>query len=107
MVEIHPWGSRGDDLDRPDRLIFDLDPGEDVSWSDVIAAARAMRAELEARGLESFVKTSGGKGLHVVVPIAPRVDWDAAKAFTQGVAVPLSAQRVQEQFRKPGIMPWK
>ena len=90
MVEIHPWGSRGDDLDRPDRLIFDLDPGEDVSWSDVIAAARAMRAELEARGLESFVKTSGGKGLHVVVPIAPRVDWDAAKAFTQGVAEAMS-----------------
>jgi bifunctional non-homologous end joining protein LigD len=90
VVEIHPWGSPADDLDRPDRLIFDLDPGEDVSWSEVIAAARAMRAELEARGLESFVKTSGGKGLHVVAPIAPRVDWDTAKAFTQGVAEAMS-----------------
>jgi len=90
VVEIHPWGSRADDLERPDRLIFDLDPGEDVSWSDVIAAARDMRAELETRGLESFVKTSGGKGLHVVVPIAPRADWDAAKAFTQGVAEAMS-----------------
>jgi bifunctional non-homologous end joining protein LigD len=90
VVEIHPWGSRADDLDRPDRLIFDLDPGEDVAWNEVIAAARAMRAELQARGLESFVKTSGGKGLHVVVPIEPRIDWDAAKAFTQGVAEAMS-----------------
>ena len=90
VVEIHPWGSRADDLDRPDRLIFDLDPGEDVSWREVIAAARAMRIELQARALESFVKTSGGKGLHVVVPIAPRVDWDAAKAFTQNVAEAMS-----------------
>jgi bifunctional non-homologous end joining protein LigD len=89
-VEIHPWGSRTDDLERPDRLIFDLDPGEDVSWSEVIAAAREMRAELQARELDSFVKTSGGKGLHVVVPIAPRVDWDTAKAFTQNVAEAMS-----------------
>ena len=90
VVEIHPWGSRADDLERPDRLIFDLDPGEDVGWSDVIAAARDMRAALQARGLDSFVKTSGGKGLHVVVPIEPRADWDAAKAFTQGVAEAMS-----------------
>jgi bifunctional non-homologous end joining protein LigD len=90
VVEIHPWGSRADDLDRPDRLVFDLDPGEDVSWSEVIAAAREMRAELQARGLESFVKTSGGKGLHVVVPIVPRAGWDEAKAFTQRVAEQMS-----------------
>jgi bifunctional non-homologous end joining protein LigD len=90
VVEIHPWGSRANDLERPDRLIFDLDPGEDVSWSDVVAAAREMRAELQARGLESFVKTSGGKGLHVVVPIEPRDGWDEAKAFTQSVAEAMS-----------------
>jgi len=89
-VEIHPWGSRDDDLDRPDRLIFDLDPGEDIRWRDVIAAAQALRRELEAIGLESFVKTSGGKGLHVVVPVEPRFDWDAAKAFTQSVAEKMS-----------------
>ncbi|HLH92577.1 MAG TPA: DNA ligase D [Xanthobacteraceae bacterium] len=89
-VEIHPWGSRDDDLERPDRLIFDLDPGEDVAWSDVIAAARAMRDELAAIGLESFVKTSGGKGLHVVVPVEPRVAWDDAKAFTQSIAEKMS-----------------
>jgi bifunctional non-homologous end joining protein LigD len=90
VVEIHPWGSGVDDLERPDRLVFDLDPGEDVPWSEVVAAARAMRAELQGRGLESFVKTSGGKGLHVVVPIAPRADWDEAKAFTQAVAEHMS-----------------
>jgi bifunctional non-homologous end joining protein LigD len=89
-VEIHPWGSRTDDLERPDRLIFDLDPGEDVGWSDVIAAAQALRGELESLGLASFVKTSGGKGLHVVVPVEPRTDWDAAKAFTQSVAEKMS-----------------
>ena len=90
VVEIHPWGSRADDLERPDRLIFDLDPGEEVGWSDVVAAARELRAELETRGLDSFVKTSGGKGLHIVVPIAPHTDWDAAKVFTQGVAEAMS-----------------
>ena len=89
-VEIHPWGSRADDLERPDRLIFDLDPGDDVPWSAVIAAAQAMRAELEGRGLASFVKTSGGKGLHVVVPIVPRSGWEEAKAFTQDVAEAMS-----------------
>jgi bifunctional non-homologous end joining protein LigD len=89
-VEIHPWGSPAGDLERPDRLIFDLDPGEDVGWSDVIAAARAMRDELAAIGLDSFVKTSGGKGLHVVVPVEPRLGWDDAKAFTQSIAERMS-----------------
>jgi bifunctional non-homologous end joining protein LigD len=90
VVEIHPWGSRADDLDRPDRLVFDLDPGEDVSWSEVVAAAREMRTELQACGLESFVKTSGGKGLHVVVPVVPRAGWDEAKTFTQALAEQMS-----------------
>jgi bifunctional non-homologous end joining protein LigD len=86
VVEIHPWGSRADNMEQPDRLIFDLDPGEDVPWSDVIAAARAVRERLSTLGLQSFVKTSGGKGLHVVVPVEPRIGWKEAKAFTQSVA---------------------
>jgi bifunctional non-homologous end joining protein LigD len=86
VVEIHPWGSRADNLDAPDRLIFDLDPGEDVAWAEVIAAAQEVRRRLEAQGLKSFVKTTGGKGLHVMVPLAPGASWDEAKAFTKSAA---------------------
>ena len=72
VLEIHPWEAKFDDLEAPDRLIFDLDPGEGIEWSDLVRAAREARARLKDDGLESFVKTSGGKGLHVVAPIAPR-----------------------------------
>jgi bifunctional non-homologous end joining protein LigD len=86
VLEIHPWGSTVADLEHPDRLIFDLDPGEDVPWSAVIQGARDVRAKLAEFGLQSFVKTSGGKGLHVVLPIEPVTEWDAAKKFTQSIA---------------------
>ncbi len=91
IVEIHPWGSRTKNLEKPDRLIFDLDPGEDVSWTAVIAGAREVRERLTDVGLTSFLKTSGGKGLHVVVPIEPRADWDEAKAFTASIAARMAA----------------
>jgi bifunctional non-homologous end joining protein LigD len=89
---IHP-GSRVDHLSEPDRLIFDLDPGEDVPWVAVIAAAREVREHLAALGLQSFVKTSGGKGLHVVVPVDPVVGWEEAKAFTLSVAKAMAKAR--------------
>ena len=85
-MEIHVWGSRADRLENPDRLIFDLDPDPAVPWAAVIAAVREMRGVLEDLGLASFVKTTGGKGLHVVVPVRPRLDWDQAKAFSRAVA---------------------
>jgi bifunctional non-homologous end joining protein LigD len=93
VVEIHPWGSSVDRLEQPDRLIFDLDPGEDVAWAAVIEAALDVRARLEAEGLRSFVKTSGGKGLHVVVPVEPRADWEEAKTFTGSIATAMAKSR--------------
>ena len=81
VLEVHPWGSRNDDLEHPDRLIFDLDPDESLRWSTVTEAAEEVRARLKKIGLVSFLKTTGGKGLHVVIPIEPKLDWPAAKEF--------------------------
>ncbi len=87
VLEIHPWGARLEDLERPDRLIFDLDPGEDVAWGTVIEAALEVRDRLRsALGLVSFVKTTGGKGLHVVAPVLPSIAWEEATALCKGVA---------------------
>jgi bifunctional non-homologous end joining protein LigD len=86
ILEIHVWNSRVEHLEQPDRLVFDLDPAEDVPWPAVIAAARVVRARLEDHGLESFVKTTGGKGLHIVVPITRGPSWDECLDFSRGVA---------------------
>ena len=92
VLEIHPWGSRISDLERPDRFIFDLDPDEEVSWPAVVDAAKEVRERLNTDlKLESFVKTTGGKGLHVVVPLVPSVDWEEAKSICKGVADAMSA----------------
>ena len=85
-LELHPWGATVQDPEHPDRLVFDLDPGEGVSWAQIKASARDIRARLQEVGLESFVRLSGGKGLHVVVPLQPKVGWDHAKAFCEAFA---------------------
>jgi bifunctional non-homologous end joining protein LigD len=93
VVEIHPWGSRVAQLEQPDRLIFDLDPGEGVPWSATIDGAEEVRRRLDDLGLTSFLKTSGGKGLHVVVPLEPRAPWEEAKGFTESIAAAMAADQ--------------
>ena len=85
VLEVHPWGSRAEDVERPDRIIFDLDPAPDVSWTRVVDAAAALRDRLKELGLESFLKTTGGKGLHVVAPLKPDRHWPEVKAFCKAV----------------------
>jgi bifunctional non-homologous end joining protein LigD len=86
VIELHPWGSRVSKLDRPDRLIFDFDPDDGVGWTKIVEAVTALRALLDDLGLEGFLKTTGGKGLHVFVPIRATLDWEEARGFTKAVA---------------------
>ena len=86
VIEMHPWGSRQPRLDRPDELIFDFDPDQGQDWISVKTAVGLLRTLLEEIELRSFLKTTGGKGLHVVVPIKPTLSWDDAKGFTRAVA---------------------
>ncbi len=85
-LEIHIWGSHVDRLEQPDYIVFDLDPDEGLDWQRVVAGARAVKARLEELGLAAFLKTTGGKGLHVVSPLARRLEWDEVKTFTKAVA---------------------
>jgi bifunctional non-homologous end joining protein LigD len=87
---VHVRGSKLDRLDLCDRVVFDIDPGPDVEWPDIAKAAREVRERLEAIDLESFVKLSGGKGVHVVLPVAP-VDWETVKTFVQAFAQAMAA----------------
>ncbi len=86
ILEIHTWNSTFERVEEPDRLVFDIDPGPEVPWPWVIEGARLVRSVLQALGLESFLKTTGGAGLHVVVPIAPALSWDACLQFSRDVA---------------------
>ena len=95
-LEFHPWGAQVDRPDAPDRLVFDLDPAPGVPWPAVVAAARDIRARLRGFGLRSFVRTSGGKGLHVVLPIRRGPDWAAAKRFCAALARALVARHPQQ-----------
>jgi bifunctional non-homologous end joining protein LigD len=104
-IEIHTWNATHARIERPDRIVIDLDPGERVGWPAVVAAARLVRRMLSALDLESFVKTTGGRGLHVVVPIVPQADWSECLEFARAIALTLVRERpavFTEQFAKTG-----
>lgn len=90
VLELHTWGARKNKLTKPDRIIFDLDPAPELEWSKVAEAAFLVKGLLEEIGLRSFLKTTGGKGLHVVVPIKPEKGWDEVKAFSRSIAYHLA-----------------
>lgn len=97
VIEFHTWNSLAKNINKPDRVIFDLDPGEGVSWANLQEAAVLMRTLLTELGLEAWLKTSGGKGLHVVVPLAPRLDYETVKNFSQA-AVKHMAKVIPSRF---------
>jgi len=92
-LEFHPWGARAGATDRADRIVFDLDPHAGVPWKAVAAGAVAVRAHLQSLGLAAFLRTTGGKGLHVVVPLRPAAPWLRVRAFARAVAEVLSARQ--------------
>ena len=99
-LEIHPWGVTIEKPDLPDRIIFDLDPDEGLGFEDVIDAALEVRERLQAMGLESFVKSTGGKGLHVVVPCEPVTAWRDAKAFAKRFSELMAADAPERYLTK-------
>ena len=93
VLEVHTWNSTRDRLEHPDRFILDLDPGPEVKWAEVVETARLIRDRLKSLGLESYVKTTGGKGLHVAVPVEPVLDWDRCLALSRAIAGLIEAER--------------
>lgn len=92
ILEIHTWNAVYEHLEQPDRIVFDLDPAEDVPWKAVVVGAQILRARLQSLGLETFLKTTGGKGLHLVAPIVRGPSWDECAAFARGVAEDLERE---------------
>ena len=86
VIELHAWNATAPRLDRPDRFVLDLDPDPALPWKRMLEATRLTLTLLDELGLESFLKTSGGKGMHIVVPIERRLDWDVVKSFSQAIA---------------------
>ena len=91
VLELHIWGAHNRSLEQPDRLVFDLDPDEAVDFAVVRSAAREMRARLKQLGLESFAMATGGKGIHVVVPLTPHHGWEDIRAFAEAMARTLAS----------------
>ncbi|HZL92483.1 MAG TPA: non-homologous end-joining DNA ligase, partial [Vicinamibacterales bacterium] len=105
IVEIHTWNSTDDDVEHPNRIILDLDPGPEVTWHQVVTAARLVRDVLTTLGLASWAKTTGGRGLHVVVPVKPERDWSVCLAFARDVAEAIArtdAELYTTTFAKAG-----
>ncbi|MFL6846032.1 MAG: non-homologous end-joining DNA ligase [Allosphingosinicella sp.] len=100
VLEMHPWGVRVEAPDRADRIVFDLDPSEGLSFEAVIGAAKEVRERLKALGLVSFVKTTGGKGLHVVVPVEATAPWKEVKSFAKGVSAEMAADSPEKFLTK-------
>lgn len=92
VIEFHSWNASVGDTERPDRVIFDLDPGEGVAWRQVVEGAQLVHALLDELGLRCFLKGSGGKGLHVVVPLTPKHDWATVKDFSHAVVRHLAGE---------------
>ncbi len=90
-LEIHGWQCRADDIEHPDRMVFDVDPSPEVEWAGIIKAAKTLKSLLEKCGFETFAMTTGGKGLHVVVPLVPSADWDDVGSFAEAIARYLEA----------------
>jgi bifunctional non-homologous end joining protein LigD len=105
IVEIHTWNSTTDDIEHPDRIVWDLDPGPRVSWMAVVEAARLLREVLRTLGLQAWVKTTGGRGLHIVVPLVPSLEWAECLRFSRAVGEALvraDPTRFTTAFRKAG-----
>ena len=105
VLEIHTWNSTVDHLEQPDRIVLDLDPGQRVTWPEVIAGARKMRAMLTKLRLNAWIKTTGGRGLHVVLPIVPEHDWSDCLEFARALATLMVEQQPDKytvDFRKVG-----
>jgi bifunctional non-homologous end joining protein LigD len=105
VLEIHTWNSTSVSLEQPDRIVLDIDPGSRVGWAAVVEAARLVRRLLDGAGLQSFPKTTGGRGLHVVAPLAPAAGWEACLQFARGLAAEMERaqpSRYTTSFRKAG-----
>ena len=105
IVEVHTWNSTDDDVERPSRIVWDLDPGPEVAWKHVATAAKVVRDVLKTLALESWVKTTGGRGLHVVMPIKPTRDWSECLTFSRAVSEAIERtdpQRYTTTFAKAG-----
>jgi bifunctional non-homologous end joining protein LigD len=100
VLEFHLWGSRADQVEAPDRIVFDLDPAPGVVWARVQEATRMLGELLRALGLESWIKTTGGKGMHVVIPIARRSSWEEVTAFARAVGHRMAREAPERYLAK-------